>query len=119
MSVRIYGMSRTKAALKRVQAEAEAAAGPASKAGGEIVQREMASRAPSDTGALISMITTDEDSLGSGATTKVGSEAPYDRFVQLGTVHMAAQPYGEQAAAASVPGIIAAMTSIFKAAVEG
>jgi hypothetical protein len=32
---------------------------------------------------------------------------------------MAAQPYGEQAAAASVPGIIAAMTSIFKTAVEG
>jgi hypothetical protein len=79
----------------------------------------MVARAPRDTGRLVSLISTDEDASGEGATTKVGSEAPYDRFVQRGTVHMRAQPYGEQAAVASVPGIIAAMTPIFKAAVEG
>jgi HK97 gp10 family phage protein len=119
MTARLLGIAKTKAALAKASAQAEAAAGPATKTGGEIVQRQMIARAPRDTGRLISLITTDESALGQGATTKVGSEAPYDRFVQRGTVHMAAQPYGEQAAAASVPGIIAAMTSIFKTAVEG
>lgn len=119
MTARILGIAKTKAALAKASAQAEVAAGPATKAGGEIVQRQMIARAPRDTGRLVSLITTDESALGQGATTKVGSDAPYDRFVQRGTVHMRAQPYGEQAAAASIPGIIAAMTSIFKAAVEG
>ena len=119
MTARLLGIAKTKAALAKASAQAEAAAGPATKAGGEIVQRQMIARAPRDTGRLISLITTDESALGQGATTKVGSDAPYDRFVQQGTVHMRAQPYGEQAATASIPGIIASMTGIFKAAVEG
>jgi HK97 gp10 family phage protein len=119
MTARLLGIAETKAALAKASAQAEAAAGPATQAGGEVVQRQMIARAPRDTGRLVSLISTDESSLGEGATTKVGSAAPYDRFVQKGTKNMAAQPYGEQAAAASVPGIIAAMTSIFKAAVEG
>jgi Bacteriophage HK97-gp10, putative tail-component len=119
VTARLLGIAATKAALAKAAAQAEVAAGPATVAGGEVVQREMIVRAPRDTGRLVSLISTDESSLGEGATTKVGSDAPYDRFVQKGTVHMRAQPYGEQAAAASVPGIIAAMTGIFKAAVEG
>jgi HK97 gp10 family phage protein len=119
MTARLLGIAETKAALAKVSAQAEVAAGPATQAGGQVVVRQMVARAPRDTGRLVSLISTDEDSFGEGATTKVGSEAPYDRFVQRGTVYMRAQPYGEQAAAASVPGIIAAMTSIFKAAVEG
>lgn len=119
MSVRVFGIGRTKAALTKARLEVEAAAGPASRAGGEVVAREMASRAPRDTGLLVRLIGTEEDSVGSGATTSVGSDAPYDRFVQRGTVHMRAQPYGEQAAIAAIPGVAAAMTTVFKTAVEG
>jgi len=119
MTARLLGIAETKAALAKATVQAEAAAGPATKTSGEIVARQMIARAPRLTGRLVSLITTDESALGEGATTKVGSDAPYDRFVQRGTVYMNAQPYGEQAAAASVPGIIAAMTSIFKTAVEG
>lgn len=118
MSVIVRGIPQTRLALKKVQLQLEAAAGPASKAGGEVVQRQMQARAPRRTGLLVSLISTDESALGEGATTKVGSDAPYDRFVQRGTIHMRAQPYGEQAAAASVPGVIAAMIPIFKAAAE-
>ena len=119
MTARLLGIAKTKAALAKASAQAEAAAVPATKAGGEIVARQMIARAPRDTGRLVSMISTDEESFGKGATTKVGSEAPYDRFVQRGTIYMRAQPYGEEAAAASIPGIIASMTGIFKTAVEG
>ena len=118
MSIRLYGLAKTKAALKRLELQVEAAAAPAAQAGGQVVQREMASRAPRDTGRLVSLIAVEEDSFGSGATAKVGSEAPYDRFVQSGTRHMAAQPYGEQAAVAAAPGVVASMATIFKAAVE-
>ena len=117
--LRILGIAETKAALAKASAQAEVAAGPATKAGGEIVARQMIARAPRDTGRLISLISTDESALGQGATTKVGSNVPYDRFVQRGTIYMRAQPYGEEAATASIPGIIAAMISIFKTAVEG
>ena len=119
MTARLLGIAKTKAALAKASIQAEAAAVPATKAGGEIVARQMIARAPRDTGRLVSLIGTDESSLGDGATTRVGSSAPYDRFVQGGTVHMRAQPYGEEAAVASIPGIIAAMTGIFKTAVEG
>jgi HK97 gp10 family phage protein len=119
MSVRVLGIAKTKAALEAARLQAEAAAGPAAEAGGQIVAREMASRAPRDTGRLVALLEVEQDSFGGGATAKVGSNAPYDRFVQRGTVHMSAQPYGEQAAVAAVPGIIAAMIGIFKAAVKG
>jgi len=116
--ISIRGIAKTKAALKRAELQAEAAAAPAAQAGGQVVQREMASRAPRDTGNLVSLIGVEEDSLGSGATAKVGSDAPYDRFVQRGTRHMAPQPYGEQAAVAASPGVVISMAAIFKAAVE-
>lgn len=116
MSIR--GIGQTMTALAAVRLRLEAAAIPASQAGGEVVRKEMAARAPRDTGNLISLIATEVDELGGGATTKVGSEAPYDRFVQLGTRYMAAQPYGEQAAVASVSGIVEAMIPIVKAAAE-
>lgn len=119
MSIRIYGIAKTKAALTAAQLQVEAAAAPASQAGGEVVQREMISRAPRDTGRLVALLGTEVDSFGSGATTKVGSDAPYDRFVQSGTRHMSAQPYGEQAGVAAIPGIVVSMTGIFKAAVQG
>jgi hypothetical protein len=78
----------------------------------------MASRAPRDTGHLVSLLGVEEDSSGSGAMARAGSDAPYDRFVQRGTRHMAAQPYGEEAAVAAAPGVVASMAAIFKAAVE-
>ena len=118
-SFRILGMAETKVALTKARVQVEMAAGPATEAGGLVVAREMVSRAPRDTGRLVSLISTEEDSFGGGATTKVGSDAPYDRFVQRGTRYMAAQPYGEQAALAAIPGVVSSMTGIFKAAVEG
>jgi HK97 gp10 family phage protein len=118
VSVRLLGLAKTKAALKKVQLQVEAAAGPAAEAGGQVVQREMASRAPRDTGRLVSLIGVEEDSFGSGATAKVGSDAPYDRFVQRGTRNMAAQPYGQESAVAAAPGVVASMAAIFKAAAE-
>jgi hypothetical protein len=119
MSITLLGVAKTKAALEAAMLQAEAAAGPAAEAGGRVVQAQMASRAPRDTGTLVRLIDIDDSSVGSGATARVGSSAPYDRFVQGGTVYMSANPYGAQAAVASVPGIIAAMTGIFKAAVQG
>jgi len=116
--LRILGIAQTKAALERVRIQAELAAGPAASSGGETVQREMASRAPKDTGNLVSLLAVEEDSLGSGATAKVGSSAPYDRFVQSGTRYMSAQRYGEQSAVAAAPGVVVSMAAIFKAAVE-
>jgi hypothetical protein len=116
--LKILGIARTKAALERVRVQAELAAGPAASSGGESVQREMASRAPHDTGRLISLLEVDESSIGSGATAKVGSTAPYDRFVQSGTRYMAPQRYGEQAATAAAPAVVVGMAAIFKAAVE-
>lgn len=117
--IRILGIARTKAALEKARIEVELAAGPAARAGGEVVAREMVARAPRDTGRLVSLIDVDDSGIGAGATARVGSSAPYDRFVQRGTVYMGAQPYGEQAGLAAIPGIIGAMTGIFKAAVEG
>lgn len=118
MSVIVRGIPQTKLALKKVQLQIEAAAGPASKAGGEVVQRNMQARAPRRTGFLVSLIGTEVDASGGGAVTKVGSDAPYDRFVQRGTRYMSAQPYGEEAGNASIPGIIEQMAAIFKAAAE-
>jgi HK97 gp10 family phage protein len=114
----IHGIGRTMAALLQVRLRAEAAAPFATQAAGEIVRGEMAARAPRDTGNLVSLIDTEVDASGGGATTRVGSSAEYDRFVQFGTRYMAANPYGAQAAEAAAPGVVAEMIPIFKAAVE-
>jgi HK97 gp10 family phage protein len=113
----VRGIPQTKAALAKVRAEIELAAPKATQAGGEIVARDMASRAPRNTGRLASGIRVDVSSLGDGAIAKVGSDAPYDRFVQKGTVFMAAQAYGEDAADSTSSAIVAAMAAIFKAAI--
>ncbi len=118
MTLSVRGIPRTKAALARVQAEIEAASPVAVKAAGDIVARAMVARAPRRTGALASSIRVDVSSLGEGAVAKVGAEVPYDRFVQKGTVYMAAQPYGEEAADDTPSPIVAAMLAIYRTAIH-
>ena len=114
----VRGIPQTKAALEKIKLEIEAASPEATKAGGEIVAKAMASRAPRRTGRLASSIRVLEvGSLGDGAVARVGSDAPYDRFVQKGTVFMAAQAYAEDAADSIESAVAAAMAAIYKAAV--
>jgi HK97 gp10 family phage protein len=109
----IRGIPQTKAALERVKFEVTAAAPGASRAGGEVVAHNMASRAPRATGRLASSISVDV----SGDTARVGANVPYDRFVQRGTTYMSPQPYGEQAAS-ETSGVITAIAAVLKAAIR-
>lgn len=113
---RLRGVAQTKAALAAIQARIEAASPEAVQQGGERVASRMRSIAPRDTGRLASQIGVDVSSLGDGATAKVGSDAPYDRFVQSGTVHMTAQPYGTDAGEEATSQIVAAMIAVYRAA---
>lgn len=112
----LKGTAETKAALAKVRLEIETAAPTATKAGGEVIARSMTSRAPRRTGALASSIRVDVSSSIGGALAKVGTEVPYDRFVQRGTVYMAPQAYGEDAAN-DTAGVAAAMAAVYKAAI--
>ena len=118
MTAIVRGIPQTKAALAKIQAEIEFAAPKATQAGGEIVAKAMASRAPRRTGRLASSIRVEVSSFGDGAVAKVGSDAPYDRFVQKGTANMAAQAYGEDAADSTSSAVAAAMAAIYKAAIS-
>jgi HK97 gp10 family phage protein len=118
MSLFVRGIPATKAALAKVKAEIELAAPEATKAGGEIVARAMVASAPRDTGRLASSIRVVEtSSFGDGATSKVGSDVPYARFVEFGTVFMAAQPFAEDAGDSSTSALVTAMASIYRAAI--
>jgi HK97 gp10 family phage protein len=114
---RIRGIPQTRLALAKVEAQITSSTPIAVKAGGEVVQRAMISRAPRRTGALAGAIGVDVSTFGEGATAKVGSDVPYDRFVQKGTVYMSAQPYGEDAGDSSEAGVTAAMLAVYRAAV--
>jgi len=111
----IRGIPETKRALARLEDRIKAAAPLAARASGEVLQREMQSRAPRDTGALATSISVDVD----GETARVGAGVDYDRFPHLGTVYQSAQPYGEEGARASTSEIIAAQTAIMRQAAEG
>jgi HK97 gp10 family phage protein len=118
MSMFIRGIPRMKAALAKAAAEIEAASPTAVKAGGEVVARAMVDRAPRDTGRLASSIRVVEtSSFGDGATSKVGSDVPYARFVEFGTTFMAAQPFEEEAGNESTSALVTAMASIYRAAI--
>jgi HK97 gp10 family phage protein len=118
MPARVRGVAATRAALERVQLQIEAASPTAVGEAGKVVASAMSSRAPRRTGYLASQISVASSSAGEGATARVGSDAPYDRYVQRGTVNMGAQPYGEDAAAASASGVVAAMIAVYRAALE-
>lgn len=111
----IRGMAQTRAALAAVERRIKAAAPLAAKASGEVVKREMQSRAPRDTGALAASIQVASE----GETAKVGATVDYDVFVQLGTVYQAQQAYGEEGARASTSEVIAVQAEILKRAAEG
>jgi HK97 gp10 family phage protein len=119
MSISIRGLPQLRAKLARVRAEIELASPAATRAGGEVVARAMIIRAPKDTGYSASRIRVLETtSLGDGASSSVGTDAEYDRFVQKGTVYMAAQPYGEESADEVTAALVTAMASIYKAAIH-
>jgi HK97 gp10 family phage protein len=118
MTTFIHGMARTKAALAKVRLEVEAASPEAVKVAGEILASAMAAQAPRNTGRMASSISVDVQSMGDGATAKVGPDVPYARFVEFGTVHMVAQPFEEDAAGAADSPIVTAMASIYKAAIH-
>ena len=117
MSGTVRGIPQTKAALTKIGAEIELASPEAVGRAGEVVASRMRSTAPRRTGALAAAISVDTTSLGEGASARVGSDVPYDRFVQKGTVYMGAQPYGEDAASSSESGVVAAMIAVYRAAV--
>jgi HK97 gp10 family phage protein len=118
MSLFIRGIPRMKAALAKAAAEIEAASPTAVKASGEVVARAMVDRAPRDTGRMASSIGVAVQSIGDGATAKVGADVPYARFVEFGTVYMAAQPFEEEAGNESTTALVTAMASIYKAAIH-
>jgi HK97 gp10 family phage protein len=114
---RIRGIPQTKAALFKVQTQVKYATPFAVRAAGEVVRRDMASRAPRRTGRLASSIGVDVSTFGDGATARVGADVPYDRFVQKGTVYMEPQAYGEDAAESSEGSVVAAMIAVYRAAI--
>jgi HK97 gp10 family phage protein len=114
MSELVHGIAKTKAALEKVSLEIRAAAPASAKAGGEVLAHDMAARAPRRTGRLAASIVAESD----GDTTHVGATVPYARFVEFGTVYMAAQSF--ETDAAEQPGsVAAAVAAILKAAIPG
>jgi hypothetical protein len=111
MTNRIIGVERTEAALKLAQVKIEAASVPAEHASAEIIARNMQVRVPVRTGRLRASIRAE----GSEASANVSYAIPVDR----GTTFMRARPYAEEAAKASIPEIVAAMTAAFRAALGG
>lgn len=114
MAVVVQGVPQTIAAFARVGAQVKVAAPVASKAGGEVLAALMRAAAPKRTGRLAASIRTAKD----GDTTIVGADVPYDRFVQLGTVNMEPQAYGEEAVDTGANAITAAMTRIIQLALR-
>lgn len=118
MSVIVRGIPQTKRALERVKLEIEAAAPAATKAGGEVVARVMQSNAPRNTGATAGSIAVSTDSLGGGAVAHAGPATAYARFRNFGTVFVSALHWIERSADASIPGVVSAMTELYRAAVK-
>jgi HK97 gp10 family phage protein len=113
--IRLLGVARTQAAFLKVRTKFEAASPIAARAGASIIQREMVARAPVRTGRLRNSIATDVTSTGEGATARVGADVPYDRFVQLGTVYMEPQAYGEEAAVSGTAAVVGVIAAVYKA----
>jgi HK97 gp10 family phage protein len=114
--IEVLGVREAIAAFARIGAKVEAADEPAVTSAAQAVAREMNARAPRDTGALVAGISVDTDEETGEAVALIGSDVPYDRYVQRGTRYMAAQPYGLQAAAAAAPEVVARMAAVFKLA---
>jgi HK97 gp10 family phage protein len=112
--VRIFGIPRAKAALRKVELEIQLAAPVAARAGGVAVAREMASLAPQNTGATASSIRVDTD----GPVAHAGPTTPYARFPNFGTVYIAPLHWMEEAAERSHVEIVSAMATAFRAAIH-
>jgi HK97 gp10 family phage protein len=114
MSITIRGLPQLRAKLAQVTAEIELASPGATAAGGAVVLRAMFARAPKDTGLSASRL----QAVTTAEGTFVGTDVPYDRFVQKGTRYMTAQPYGEESAEEVTAAVVTAMASVFKAALH-
>jgi HK97 gp10 family phage protein len=118
MSLTIRGLPQLKAKLARVNTELALASPAATQAGAEVIARDMAERAPKDTGALAASIHVETSALGFGASSAVGPTVPYARFVEFGTRYMAAQPFEEESADSVAAAVVTAMASVFKAVIH-
>lgn len=94
----------------------EAASPAAVRAAGEVIAHDMRSNAPRRTGRLAAGISVEVESFGDGATAKISSDVPYDRFVQRGTVYMEPQAYGEEAARSGEDAVVDVMARVYRAA---
>jgi HK97 gp10 family phage protein len=112
MAIIVTGVRETIAALARRQIAAEIAKPVAARSGAQFIAATMKANAPRRTGQLADSITVSMD----GDDALIGAEVPYDRFVQLGTVYMEPQAYGEESARQAVAPAVAAMTAVFRTA---
>lgn len=76
------------------------------------IQSGAANRAPVDTGALKSSISTSVQRRGATIRGEVGPTVRYAGYVENGTIHMRAQPYLRPATDAVLPGYHAAMAKM-------
>lgn len=113
---RMRGLPEAKARLKLLGEKVEVISPLAVKAGAEVTARLMRDRAPRLTGRLISRIKVTVENTRDGAVARVGSDVPYDPFVQKGTVYMEPQAYGEEAAREGEADIVHAIATVYKAA---
>lgn len=116
IGTRIHGIPQLKRKLRQIERDVNRASPKAVAAGGGAFLQMARLKAPKRTGRLAAGIRIDVEDQLDGAVAHVGTDVPYDRFVQLGTRYMDAQPYAEDAAEASEGGITAAMAVVYKAA---
>ena len=98
IGARIHGEQQLRRVLRMTERRVELASPVAVKAGADIVADQMRRLAPQLTGRLVARISADVATFGEGATARIGSDVPYDPFVQRGTVYVEPQAYGEEAA---------------------
>lgn len=104
-------LRNTQLAFRRAQAKLAAAASKAEAAGAAEVAREMAARAPVQTGKLKASIRAQ----GSSAV----ATAPYAVFVDKGTGDTRAQPFAEEGVKAATSKVEEAMAAVFRTALGG
>lgn len=101
VSVKIDGLDRLQASLRRVPKVVEAQSQNAVRAAAASAAQRARTFAPRDTGRLQSAIGHTVRGLTGGVV--IGAQAPYWHFVEFGTVHMAARPFVRSARELEAP----------------
>lgn len=116
---RIHGEAKLRRAVQMLERRVVVASPFAVKAGADVIENMMHRLAPSLTGRLRARISTSITSAGEGVTARIGSDVPYDPFVQKGTVYMEPQAYGEESAQQGAAAVVAAVAAVYKQALPG